>query len=131
MEAKLEHREHCGACGAGIGVGIATSVLTGATPLTGQPRRLANEATAFALARMQDGYPRCCKRVSRQALAAACEFLATRLGLTLAAEGNPGCTFVARNRECVRKSCPYHLPAAQEGDDLRRAMASSQASPNP
>ena len=44
-----------GACGAAIGVGIAVSVLTGATPLTGKTRSLANEATAFALGKMVDG----------------------------------------------------------------------------
>ena len=33
-----------GACGAGVGVGIAISALTEATPLTGKTRALANEA---------------------------------------------------------------------------------------
>jgi hypothetical protein len=102
-----------GACGAGIGVGIATSVLTGATPLTGQPRRLANEATAFALDRMQDGHPRCCKRASRRAVAAAGEFLAARLDISLTMVGRAACTSVARNRECVRGLCPYFPAAAR------------------
>jgi LSD1 subclass zinc finger protein len=106
-----------GACGAGVGVGIAASVLTRATPLTGEPRRLANEATAFALARMQDGHPRCCKRASRRALAAAREFLATRLDIRLRVASlsvaklgvnrEPRCAYVARNRECVHELCPF------------------------
>ena len=103
-----------GACGAGIGVGIATSVLTGATPLIGEPRRLANEATAFVLARMQDGHPRCCKRSSRRALSAAVEFLAARLDIDLTLGPEPTCTFMARNRECVREQCTYYPSAAPQ-----------------
>jgi hypothetical protein len=101
-----------GACGAGVGVGIAISVLTSATPLKGEPRRLANEATAFALASMQDGHPRCCKRASRKAVLAACEFLRARLDLHLEVESGPACVYVGRNRECVRELCPYSPPAS-------------------
>jgi hypothetical protein len=43
-----------GACGAAVGVGIAVSALTGATPLKGQERSLALAATAFALSHMVD-----------------------------------------------------------------------------
>ena len=50
-----------GDCGAAVGVGIAVSVLTNATPLTGKERSLALGATSFALSRMLDSQPRCCK----------------------------------------------------------------------
>jgi len=97
-----------GACGAAIGVGIAVSVLTGATPLTGKTRALANEATAFALGQMVDGGPRCCKRASRRALELAVEFLDSRMGITLRTGNKIRCQYVERNRECLRQDCAYY-----------------------
>lgn len=97
-----------GACGAGIGVGIAVSVLTGATPLTGETRALANEATTFALNYILDGGPRCCKRASRKALEAAIEFLETRMGITLKKVPEITCQYIGRNRECIRQDCTYY-----------------------
>ncbi len=97
-----------GACGGGIGVGIAVSVLTGATPLTGKTRALANEATSYALKRMVDGLPRCCKRASRKALAAAIDFLQERMGIKLEPGEKVKCTYSGRNRECAREDCIYY-----------------------
>ncbi len=97
-----------GACGAGIGVGIAVSALTGATPLTGKTRSLANEATSFALARIADGYPRCCKRAGRQALAAAIEFLRDKLDIVIDPTRPSRCIYYQRNRECPKEECPYY-----------------------
>lgn len=96
-----------GACGASIGVGVAVSVLTGATPLTGETRALANEATALALNHMIDGGPRCCKRASRQALEAAIYFLDTKMGITLTQADKVKCRYIDRNRECIREACSY------------------------
>lgn len=96
-----------GVCGAAIGVGIAVSVLTGATPLTGRTRSLANEATIFALSRMVDGGPRCCKRASRKALEAAVEFLDSRMGITRSNTPKITCQYVGRNRECIHNDCIY------------------------
>ena len=101
-----------GACGAGIGVGIAVSVLTEATPLTGPTRSLANEATAFALQRIADEGPRCCKRASRAALAAAVEFLRDRLSITLSEAEDLQCLYAERNRECVYDDCAYYQGSA-------------------
>lgn len=97
-----------GACGAGVGVGVAVSVLTGATPLTGGPRALANEATAFALGKMIDGHPRCCKRASRKAISAAIEFLRDRMNITLDTGKSPVCRYMHRNKECPKEACPYY-----------------------
>ncbi|OGO19490.1 MAG: hypothetical protein A2Z15_06660 [Chloroflexi bacterium RBG_16_50_11] len=97
-----------GACGAGIGVGTAVSVITGATPLTGKTRALANEATAFALGKMVDGGARCCKRASRKALEAAVEFLKTRMNINLNISSETKCSYVQRNRECIKEVCPYY-----------------------
>jgi len=96
-----------GACGAGIGVGIAVSVLTGATPLTGKTRSLANEATAFTLNKFADGGARCCKRASRTAMEAAVEFLKTRMGINLKIKKGIKCQYVKRNKECILQDCPY------------------------
>lgn len=96
-----------GACGAGLGVGIAVSVLTGATPLTGETRALTNEATAYALERMTDGGPRCCKRASRRALELAVEFLKTRMDIVLDNNASIKCSYIDRNRECIRDDCAY------------------------
>jgi hypothetical protein len=97
-----------GACGAGIGVGIAVSVLTGATPLTGKTRGLANEATSFALGKMVDGGARCCKRASRKALEAAVEFLKTKMSINLKINQKIKCRYVPRNKECIKEACPYY-----------------------
>ncbi len=96
-----------GVCGAAIGVGIAVSVLTEATPLTGRQRTLANEATQFALARMLDSHPRCCKRSGRRALEAAVEFLREKLGIVLEKHQAIRCNYSKRNRECIKEECPF------------------------
>jgi len=99
-----------GACGAALGAGIAVSVLTKATPLTGEQRSLANEATSFVLSKMLDGHPRCCKRASRKAIEAGIEFLKNRMGITLE-QGQPvECLYSERNKECPLEACPYYIP---------------------
>jgi hypothetical protein len=97
-----------GVCGAAIGVGVAVSVLTGATPLTGETRGLANEATTFALYHMIDGGPRCCKRASRKAMEAAVEFLKSRMAINLSQAQEIECRYAGRNRECIQKDCAYY-----------------------
>ncbi len=97
-----------GVCGAAIGVGIAVSVITGATPLTGEVRGLANEATTFALYDMLDGGPRCCKRASRKALQSAVEFLKLRMAINLSKAQEIICQYVGRNQECIHKDCAYY-----------------------
>jgi hypothetical protein len=96
-----------GACGGGVGVGIAVSVLTEATPLTGRERGLANAATAYALGEIVDDGPRCCKRMLRKGLEAAVAFLREEMNITLVTSQPKPCRFVARNTECVREQCPY------------------------
>ena len=97
-----------GACGAAVGVGIAVSVLTEATHLTGKPRALANEGTLFALSKMLAGYPRCCKRASRKALEAAVEFLHHRMGIVLGKGKAIICAYSHRNLECPKEDCLYY-----------------------
>jgi hypothetical protein len=99
-----------GDCGAAVGIGIAVSVITGATPLTGRQRTLALAATSFALSRMLDDQPRCCKRASRVAVSAGIEFLRDRLNIILPLNGAAKCTYVSRNKECELEQCPFFDP---------------------
>jgi hypothetical protein len=100
----------CGDCGAAVGAGIAVSVLTGATPLTGKQRTLALAATSQALATMLDDQPRCCKRAARKAIQSEVEFLRQNLGISLPEAGKTACTYSLRNKECAREKCPYYDP---------------------
>jgi hypothetical protein len=108
-----------GACGAAVGVGIAVSVLTGATPLKGEQRSLALAATSEALARMVDDQPRCCKRASRIAVEAAVAYLRDHLAMDLPSGERVRCVYSARNAQCARERCSFfnagserHLPTA-------------------
>jgi hypothetical protein len=96
-----------GDCGAAVGLGIAVSVITGATPLTGPPRTLAMRATSFALSRMLDNQARCCKRASRTAVKAAVQYMAERLDMVLPYSGPARCSFTSRNAECPKELCPF------------------------
>jgi hypothetical protein len=96
-----------GSCGAAMGVGIAVSVLTEATPLTGKERTLGLEATSRALSGMLDGEPRCCKRASRLAVESAVEFLRERLDISLPSGETEACTYTRRNAQCPGDACPY------------------------
>jgi len=98
-----------GACGAAVGVGVAVSVLTEATPLTGKTRSLAIEATSLALKGMLDDGPRCCKRASRKAIESAMDFLERRRDIKLAGYDDIACQYVERNRECIREECAYFV----------------------
>ena len=97
-----------GDCGAAVGVGIAVSVLTNATPLTGKERSLALGATSFALSRMLDGQPRCCKRASRVAVEAVVEYLEDKLNIKLKKSQRASCTYTVRNQQCAKTECSYY-----------------------
>jgi len=97
-----------GVCGAVVGVGIAVSVLTDATPLTGGQRSLALGATSFALARMLDSRPRCCNRAKRLAVSATVDYLREHVEIGLPCTRQIICKYVPRNQECPRTLCPYY-----------------------
>lgn len=96
-----------GDCGAAVGAGIAVSVITGATPLTGKERTLALAATSQALSGMLDEQPRCCKKASRKAIQSTVDFLRENLGINLPQNGKVKCTYTLRNQQCARQKCPY------------------------
>ncbi|MFC1944960.1 DUF5714 domain-containing protein [Chloroflexota bacterium] len=97
-----------GNCGACVGVGIAVSVLTQATPLTGKERSLALEATSRSLANICDNEPRCCKRAVRKAIETAIQFLDEKLSIKLEKTGGINCQYPARNTECSKTTCSYY-----------------------
>ena len=97
-----------GDCGAAVGVGIAVSVLTNATPLTGKERGLALGATTLALSKLLDNQPRCCKRSSRIAVEAAVNYLEDKLGIKLGQSKLIPCAYTIRNQQCAKGECPYY-----------------------
>jgi hypothetical protein len=97
-----------GACGAAVGIGIAVSIITQATPLTGGQRSLAIEATSLALKNMIDGQPRCCKRASRKALETAVDYLRKKLDIKLDDGHQTSCSYFERNKECAIEGCDYY-----------------------
>ncbi len=99
---------YLGSCGAGIALGVAVSMLTGATPLTGFERGLANRAAAAGLVAAGDGGPRCCKRALRNAVRQGRVFLQSELRIKFPPpSAEIRCRDMAGNRECLGKNCPY------------------------
>ena len=101
-----------GACGAAIGVGIFASLVQDASPLSKAEWRVANAATARALARIAErGGPRCCKRDTFLALSSAADSARESLGVLLALPATIHCEFSAMNEECLNDECPFFAPS--------------------
>jgi hypothetical protein len=97
-----------GACGAGVGVGIFTSVATGATPLARESWGAANRATGRALTVIgRLGGPRCCKRTTWLSLLTGIRVARETLGVRLSG-GGPACEWSELNAECLGEPCPFH-----------------------
>ena len=65
-----------GACGAGISSGMLVSIISGSTPLAGEPFGLSNRMTAKSLDAVGSvGGPRCCKRDSYLSILSAIDFV--------------------------------------------------------
>ncbi len=98
-----------GACGAGIGVGIAVSILLGATPFTPGERSHANWATSSALRCIADaGGARCCKKATRISLRKGVAYLSDVFGLLWYEKVDMAvnCAYTGLNRECD-ENCEY------------------------
>lgn len=97
-----------GACGAAIGSGIFISIMTGATPLAKEEWRLANLMSAESLKVIaENGGPRCCKRDSFLAIAAAVTFLKKHFETELPLEKRIKCEFSLLNQECLGEECHF------------------------
>lgn len=103
-----------GACGAAVSIGMATSIITGATPLTRESWALSNLSTSKALATMAGlGGPRCCKRNSYVAMTTAVQMIDEHLGVSLELPELIQCHYYPHNRECLGLACPY-FPKSQD-----------------
>jgi hypothetical protein len=96
-----------GDCGAAVGAGIAVSILTSATPLTGKQRTLALGATAHAMSQLLDNQARCCKRATRFAIEATVDYLREHMGIILPEAEKVRCEYSLRNQQCAKEKCPY------------------------
>ena len=94
-----------GNCGAGVGAGIAVSVIEGATPLSSDGRGAANRATGQALLEIgkHDG-PRCCKR---EAITSIETFMKTTEYFNGIKPASYHCWQYGNNKTCILARCPY------------------------
>lgn len=98
-----------GDCGAAVGVGIFTSVMTGATPLSNKEWQLSNLATAKSLLSIaENGGPRCCKRNTFLALQSGIKFIREHFDVTLTTDNAIICEFTDLNKECIKLRCPFY-----------------------
>ena len=97
-----------GCCGAAVSCGIAYSIITNSTPLSGESWGRCNIMTSRCLEAVGSlGGPRCCKRDTYTALIAAAKYISETLGVGMSA-GNPVCGFSRMNGQCKGAACPYH-----------------------
>ena len=102
-----------GACGAGISTGMFVSIISGSTPLSGEPFGLSNRMTAGSLEAIGTvGGPRCCKRDSYLSILAAIDFVRANFGVEME-RPEIVCTFSPQNNQCLGKRCPFSRHASQ------------------
>ena len=96
-----------GACGAAVGVGIAFSLLLGASPVKAKERQQVQQISqAVIRAQAQFAAPRCCQRDSWLALRQAAALSKDYLPIPLQAEFPLRCQQTQLNRECLGSACP-------------------------
>ncbi len=94
-----------GACGAGIGTGIAYSIINKVMPLSKDERGNANKLTAKALMKMSEfGGPRCCKRDAVSSLEVAKDFIRA---LKYQGQEEYICKQFKENKDCIGVKCDY------------------------
>jgi hypothetical protein len=95
-----------GACGAGIGAGIALSIIKGVTPYSKEDRGAANKMTALALEAIgETGGPRCCKRDVITAIETVVEHSGLFEGPS---KSRYICSQFPLNDKCIEEECPYY-----------------------
>lgn len=98
-----------GACGAPIGAGIFTSIITDSSPLAGSQWRLPNNITARALEKVSSyGGPRCCKRNAFLTIPTVVDLVEENLGIQMEKMDEFKCFFFNWNNECIEGACPFH-----------------------
>lgn len=94
-----------GSCGAGMGSGIAISIITGATPSTDYPRSLANQVTSRSLNKIADNLEHCCKRSVKLSIFETLTFLKEIFDIDLGYYYSR-CIFSIKNEKCEKEKCP-------------------------
>lgn len=110
-----------GLCGAGAGIGVALSVVSGTTPMSDEPRSRGLEATSEVLRRIGKlGGPRCCVLSTYTALSLGARVLRD-LGYDIpVTKASRRCLYGGLNEECHAGACPYHpgeRPRSGRGED--------------
>jgi len=95
-----------GSCGAGMGSGVAISILTAATPSRSEPRTLANLMTAKSLIKIADNLEHCCKRSLKISITETLQFLKENLKIDLKYTPKR-CEFSVVNDKCEKGKCPF------------------------
>lgn len=96
-----------GACGAGISSGMFVSIISGSTPLTGEPFAFSHKMTAASLGHIGEiGGPRCCKRDSFLSILTAIDFVRENFGIEME-KSEVVCHYSERNNQCIGKRCPF------------------------
>jgi len=96
-----------GACGAAVGVGIAFSLLLGASPVKARERQQVQQVIqAVIQEQARFAAARCCQRDSWLALKKAAALSEIYLPITLRADFHLGCQQAHLNQECLGAECP-------------------------
>lgn len=97
-----------GSCGAAVGLGVYTSILTDSDQYSVRTWALSNQIVGECLVEISkiDG-PRCCKRNSFIALKVGEEFSRNEFGLDIGDTPSIKCTHFERNEECKQNECPF------------------------
>jgi len=94
-----------GNCGAGVGAGIAVSIIEGATPMSHNERGAANKATGYALLEISKyGGPRCCKR---EAITSIKSFIQVTSYFDGLQNVEYICKQYGKNKDCIYNKCPF------------------------
>ncbi|MBW4874600.1 MAG: SAM-dependent methyltransferase, partial [Paeniclostridium sp.] len=98
-----------GACGAGVGCGIYTSLIQESGPMNKEEWGLCNLMTSKSLENISKyGGPRCCKRDSFTAIETAIDFTKEYLNVELDKTPDLKCNFNNLNKECLHTKCKFY-----------------------
>ncbi len=96
-----------GACGAGLSAGMFVAIVTGSTPMKGEPFALAHKITSEIFGKIAEiGGPRCCKRDSYIAIDTAVRFCKEHLGIEMV-QSRARCSRYSSNQQCIGDRCPF------------------------
>lgn len=103
-----------GVCGAAASAGMAYAIVRGNAPLREEGWQEGQLMVSDLLARIaRSGRPRCCKRDSRVAIAAAVAYFNALGGPQMTQSAVvPTCASFGENSVCMGSECPYHPSAS-------------------